>query len=75
MFGGGERERPGGFADARLCMIPASAAAGPDDDAVLESRPDGSSTSVTVGLRRGDGTDIGEFLPASLSIISSISSI
>lgn len=47
MFGGGERERPGDFADARLCMIPASAAAGPDDDAVLESRPD--STSVAAG--------------------------
>lgn len=49
MFGGGERERPGGFTDACLCMIPASAAAGPEDGAVLESRPDGCSTSVTVG--------------------------
>lgn len=49
MFGGGERERTGGFSDAGLCMIPASAAAGPDDDVVLESRPDGCSTSVAVG--------------------------
>lgn len=49
MFGGGERERPGDFADARWCMIPASAAAGPDDDAVLESRPDGCSTSAAAG--------------------------
>lgn len=49
MFGGGERERPGGFADGRLCMIPAIAAAGPDDDAVRGSRSDGCSTSVTVG--------------------------
>lgn len=49
MIDGGERERPGGFVDARLCMIPVIAAAGPDKDAVRESRPDGFSASVTVG--------------------------
>lgn len=48
MFGGGELERPGGFTDACLRMIPANVTAGPEDDVVLESRPDGCSTSVSV---------------------------